>query len=368
MNEDGTFHLYRFAAQANGDLNGDGTVETSLTAEWVDVADAVRYDVQVWAASAAGGPFTLTGLGGVVPSESTKYTFPANTNKWYKFRVRARNAFGAPGAWTENVVVGTTVTPFASYAGVKPAKRSVAPTSPSGLTVTSLPLSNLLNWDACPDADYSYTEIWRNESASGSGASLLATVSSTSFEDSELVTGGFFPEQKFYRIRHVNRSGVASAYSSFKDGTPTQIETNQLKAGSVNGSRILNGAVDTPKMAHGAGFEHATAITASAYGNFGTGTQTIQSVTLNHGGASFVEIYGEFKNISGAARTFSVTIETPTDTIRARSCTVGPDEVVTITDNDVNPSGSSTVYRLRVQSDDSTNNVRDRYLRAVSRW
>jgi hypothetical protein len=248
-------------AQDNQDVNGDGTVDIAITADWNDVAGAVRYDVEVSSAASSGGAFSVTGLGGVAPSGTTKFTFRANTNKFYKVRVRARNAFGAPGNWTTSIVVASTSTAFSSFAGFRPVKKPSYSTSISvGMSSVALGIRVYFNsW--IEDADYLRTDVFFSTSPTPtlnqftiptcviSGAASL-TVSA--FQNVDL----WAPGQTVYGwYRNVDRSGnktdwvacVGSPVAALKfDGqyiSAASIARASLKDRLINSSALATSAV-----------------------------------------------------------------------------------------------------------------------------
>lgn len=187
--------------QDNTDLNGDGIVDIALTFDWSNVVDsagnpAASYEVEISRGTSSGGPFTV--ISGHSTSTISRTRFAANNNYYYRCRARAISFSGAAGSWSgySNVV--------------KPAKKTVGPSAPTGLSSRPYPLRVELGWDDCPDADYAYTEVWSaNENNFGS-ASLMANVFGRTYSDGNFpFTNG--PWDRWYWIYHVNKSGIRSA-------------------------------------------------------------------------------------------------------------------------------------------------------------
>lgn len=195
--------------QDNQDVNGDGAVDVSFTVSWVAPADAVMHNVEVSMSATSGGAFTVTGKGGTTPL--TQYSFKANTNKYYKVRVQALNAYGQPGAWTTTMfILGNTET-FSTYPGYKPAKKaSFSPAGGVGTPVAVIkPKSFYVYWARCTDADYRETILYRYDSSTGTQEVARGKINGF-VDHNDLVIGRAYQ----YSIEHVDTSGNRSSTSS----------------------------------------------------------------------------------------------------------------------------------------------------------
>ncbi len=292
-------------AQENQDVNGDGKIDIAITGTWLAVTDAVRYEVEVSQSSTSGGTFTVTGKGGLTSNLS--FTFAANTNKYYKMRVRAYNAYGVAGSWTTVIVTGSgTGAAFSSWTGFKPAKKGAISVSSWGLFIQPHPLGVWMTWQAVTDEDYAFTEIGVHSSRTGTPSVSARTNHNEFIFQFAEPTGGY---SCYYWIRHVNTSGVPGPWlgagTSTTDG---QLETTGyvLTAGIAPGSISTNSSVTA-----------ATSVACAA----GTET-TIMSLTLATGTAAkglaaSVIIYGSCRHISGAANTMSLALKNGTTTLMA---------------------------------------------------
>ena len=153
---------------------------------WNAVSGATSY--RVFRSESRGSGYSLLGT-----TTATSYTNTgAAVGKTYYYRVKAVNRDGMASAYS-NIVSGKA--------------KAAAPAAPSVTAGNSSTGKPRLTWKAVSGA-VSY-RIYRSESR-GTGYSLLGTTSSTSYVN----TGAAVGKTYYYRVKAVNRNGMASGYSN----------------------------------------------------------------------------------------------------------------------------------------------------------
>ena len=156
---------------------------------WNAVSGATSY--RVFRSESRGTGYSLLGT-----TTATSYTNTgAAVGKTYYYRVKAVNSVGTSGY--SNIVSGKA--------------KAAAPAAPSVTAGNSSTGKPRLTWKAVSGAT-SY-RIYRSESR-GTGYSLLGTTSSTSYVNTGASTGTTY----YYRVKAVNRDGMASGYSNIVSG------------------------------------------------------------------------------------------------------------------------------------------------------
>ena len=160
---------------------------------WKAVSGAVSY--RIYRSESRGTGYSLLGT-----TSSTSYVNTgAAAGKTYYYRVKAVNRDGMASAYS-NIVSGKA--------------KAAAPAAPSVTAGNSSTGKPRLTWKAVSGA-VSY-RIYRSESR-GTGYSLLGTTSSTSYVN----TGAAAGKTYYYRVKAVNRNGMASGYSNIVSGKAT---------------------------------------------------------------------------------------------------------------------------------------------------
>ena len=160
---------------------------------WKAVSGAVSY--RIYRSESRGTGYSLLGT-----TSSTSYVNTgAAAGKTYYYRVKAVNRDGMASAYS-NIVSGKA--------------KAAAPAAPSVTAGNSSTGKPRLTWKAVSGA-VSY-HIYRSESR-GTGYSLLGTTSSTSYVN----TGAAAGKTYYYRVKAVNRDGMASGYSNIVSGKAT---------------------------------------------------------------------------------------------------------------------------------------------------
>ena len=160
---------------------------------WNAVSGAVKYEV--YRSTRQNSGYSLLGT-----TTSTSYVNTgASTGTTYYYRVKAVNRNGLARGYS-NIVSGKA--------------KAAAPAAPSVTAGNSSTGKPRLTWKAVSGA-VSY-RIYRSESR-GTGYSLLGTTSSTSYVN----TGAAAGKTYYYRVKAVNRDGMASGYSNIVSGKAT---------------------------------------------------------------------------------------------------------------------------------------------------
>ena len=169
-------------------IGNSSTGKPQLT--WKAVSGAVKYEV--YRSTRQNSGYSLLGT-----TTSTSYVNTgASTGTTYYYRVKAVNRNGMASAYS-NIVSGKA--------------KAAAPAAPSVTAGNSSTGKPRLTWKAVSGA-VSY-RIYRSESR-GTGYSLLGTTSSTSYVN----TGAAAGKTYYYRVKAVNRDGMASGYSNIVSG------------------------------------------------------------------------------------------------------------------------------------------------------
>ena len=160
---------------------------------WKAVSGAVKYEV--YRSTRQNSGYSLLGT-----TTSTSYVNTgASTGTTYYYRVKAVNRNGMASGYS-NIVSCKA--------------KAAAPAAPSVTAGNSSTGKPRLTWKAVSGA-VSY-RIYRSESR-GTGYSLLGTTTSTSYVN----TGAAGGKTYYYRVKAVNRDGMASAYSNIVSGKAT---------------------------------------------------------------------------------------------------------------------------------------------------
>ena len=160
---------------------------------WKAVSGAVKYEV--YRSTRQNSGYSLLGT-----TTSTSYVNTgASTGTTYYYRVKAVNRNGMASGYS-NIVSCKA--------------KAAAPAAPSVTAGNSSTGKPRLTWKAVSGA-VSY-RIYRSESR-GTGYSLLGTTSSTSYVN----TGAAAGKTYYYRVKAVNRDGMASGYSNIVSGKAT---------------------------------------------------------------------------------------------------------------------------------------------------
>lgn len=211
------------AVSASTVLQADGGVLPSLLVTWTAAAHPFVTSVEIgWRRDLGGSSYT----------DWEAAEVPVSTLRWQlapvavgdDYQVRARAVAGlARSAWT-SAVTGTG------------AADVTAPGVPSSLTATGVTRGVALRWTNPTDTDLRMVEVW--ERAEGSGTSAKIGESFSDF----FVRSGLAPaETAHYKVRAVDRSGNASAFTAEQTGTATLLVSDDLGDEIINAAHIQTG-------------------------------------------------------------------------------------------------------------------------------
>lgn len=205
--------------QANRDLNADGTVDIALRTTFSGgVALAAGYEFQ-WVDSA--------GQTASARADTGTAWFSAVNTRSYQVRWRTISWNGQPGPWS-------------SYSGsVTPSGVVGAPAQPGVFSSTagSYGFSFLLT-SPPTELDYAFSEI----SIDGSNIHTTATYKGSGFFSGTVFTGGVITSRTIY-MRHVNTSGLKSAWRSSNTIVPQTVYPYQTIIGTSSSGSISIGSL-----------------------------------------------------------------------------------------------------------------------------
>jgi hypothetical protein len=287
--------------QVTADTDQDGTLDTGLSVAFTAPASGrapKKYYVEIWRRKGDKGTDGNNVTGYTLWKDfNTKVlsrTFRANAQYFHKARITpltSNDIDGTPSAYT-------TV-------GVQPAGIVAGPTAPAAFDFRSLPLGVEVVWPACPDVDYAYTEITFlhnpgdtpgvNETPYATGIQF----NSASYGRVRLYIGLYY--DGFLWLRHVNKSGKKSAWVQNLDRFYAyQIDTVSIGDWQITRTKIENDTLTIPFAA-----ADNTSLSIAA-GN------TVSAISVTAGSSADTDVVAlntSFKNTSGGARTFDVSIE-----------------------------------------------------------
>lgn len=203
--------------QANRDVDKDGTVDIALLTTFSGgVAGATGYEVE-WVDSA--------GQTASARADTGKFWFKANTIRSYQARWRAYDWTNAPGNWS-------------SYtSSVTPAGTVGAPATPSTVGCSAYVLGLIVSWAAPSELDYAYSEVAILSSAgTPSTADIIGTTTGQRLRILE--NGGL----KYAYVRHVNTSGLKSAWAGATATQPGDLTSDEYQNSSVGRAALASGA------------------------------------------------------------------------------------------------------------------------------
>ena len=230
----------------------DGSIISRILVSWTSAGEPniAGYEVQ-WKRSTDSEWFNTTTTPATILST---YVSPVDDGIVYNVRVRTLRSNGQRSAWLtgSETVVGKTA----------------PPTAPSALVVTPASGALFIGWSSCPDADFSYTEVWESALNDRSVAGRLGEVTGTVLTRSGLSAG----DVRYYWVRHFDTSGNVSAWypSSATGGV----------AGTAGGASLGTNAVNTINIVNAAVTDVTSAYTAASVVLAAGGWATVQTITV----------------------------------------------------------------------------------------
>ena len=188
------------------------------TLKWKAVSGAAKYEV--YRARSLNGDYIKYSTTTGTAYTNTSYIENGNT---YYYKVRALDASGTAGAWSSIV----SVTYRAASTGTLP-----APTVTGGNDAQGRPT---LKWNAVSGA--AKYEVYRARSRSGEYIKY-STVTGTSYTNTSYIEDG---NTYYYKVRALDASGTAGAWSSIVSVTYRAASTGTLPAPTVTGGNDAQG-------------------------------------------------------------------------------------------------------------------------------
>ena len=188
------------------------------TLKWKAVSGAAKYEV--YRARSLNGDYIKYSTTTGTAYTNTSYIENGNT---YYYKVRALDASGTAGAWSSIV----SVTYRAASTGTLP-----APTVTGGNDAQGRPT---LKWNAVSGA--AKYEVYRARSRSGEYIKY-STVTGTSYTNTSYIEDG---NTYYYKVRALDASGTAGAWSSIVSVTYRAASTGTLPAPTVTGGNDSQG-------------------------------------------------------------------------------------------------------------------------------
>ena len=212
-----------------------------VTVSWVEVANAVRYELMVW--WDAGTGWQRLDDGGLTGTTFTHSGVTVGTT--YYYTVRAVDANGAASAWsafatatpassaTETPDPNATATPTAT---VTPDANATATATPAAtLTLTAQAQAGAgrvtVSWIAAANAVRYELMVWWD---GGTGWQRLddGGLTGTTFTHSDVTVGTTY----YYTVRAVDANGAASAWSAYDSATVSTLPAPELTAQAEAGT------------------------------------------------------------------------------------------------------------------------------------
>lgn len=252
----------------NQDVDKDGSIDIALQGtcglpSGATVGEVADYEFEWSEASSAGGTYTVRET---TTSPTGRSAIKANSEKFYKMRVRAISWNGTKGNWS------------ALSAAIQPSGTTGAPASPTigSPGLVSVPGGFEINWFQPTELDYAFTEIaWLGSPGTPTSAAVF-------FASSARHNYVFFPEPTIAAhiyVRHVNTSGLRSGWTYFGSVTPSRFIR-------MDGSNF--GTSNSASVNAGLGTKTFLCLTFKA-------TSNTAGVTINLGGQSWTVDYEDQK-------------------------------------------------------------------------
>ncbi len=224
---DGTTTTAPTNLQIAGDtfVSADGTFNASFNVSWTASADAfVDHYVVEWKKTSASDYF----------SQATK-TSPLQiinleNSAQYNVRVKAVNELAVSSSYL-------TSTPTAAV-------DTTAPSAPTSASATGVFAQINLSWTNPAQKDFSHVDVYRSDTSNGT-YTLIGNTDGTTFQDGNLGNAA----TKFYKLKAVDFTGNASAFSSEVTSTTTQIPTGSIADNAIGTAQIADDAITIDQIA-----------------------------------------------------------------------------------------------------------------------
>ena len=218
-------------------LNSDGTFNTAFNVAWTDADDAFTdHYVVEWKKSSDSNYFTMDA------KASPAVITGLQNSQQYNVRVKAVNEIG----------VSSTYISSAPTAAVD----TTAPSVPSPVSASGQYQHISISWTNPTQKDLSHIDVYRSTSSGGT-YSLIGKTDGTVFIDDDLANAATF----YYKVKAIDFTGNASAFSSVVNATTTTIAAGDLGNEAVGTSNIQDDAVTNALIATDAVNQDSIALT-----------------------------------------------------------------------------------------------------------
>jgi hypothetical protein len=206
-------------------LNSDGTFNTAFNVAWTDADDAFTdHYVVEWKKASETNYFTMDA------KASPAVITGLQNNQQYNVRVKAVNEIG----------VSSTYISSAPTAAVD----TTAPSVPSSVSASGQYQHISIKWTNPTQKDLSHIDVYRSTSSGGT-YSLIGNTDGTVFIDDDLGNAETF----YYKVKAIDFTGNASAFSSVANATTTTIAAGDLGNDAVGTGNIQDDAITNALIA-----------------------------------------------------------------------------------------------------------------------
>jgi len=206
-------------------LNSDGTFNTSFNVAWTDADDAFTdHYVVEWKKTSDSNYFTMDA------KASPAVITGLQNNQQYNVRVKAVNEIGVSSTY---IVAAPTA-----------AVDTTAPDAPSPVSASGQYQHISISWTNPTQKDLSHIDVYRSTSSGGT-YSLIGNTDGTVFIDDDLGNAETF----YYKVKAIDFTGNASAFSSVANATTTTIAAGDLGNDAVGTGNIQDDAITNALIA-----------------------------------------------------------------------------------------------------------------------
>ena len=238
-------------------LNSDGTFNTAFNVAWTDADDAFTdHYVVEWKKASDSNYFTMDA------KASPAVITGLQNSQQYNVRVKAVNEIG----------VSSTYISSASTAAVD----TTAPSVPSSVSASGQYQHISISWTNPTQKDLSHIDVYRSTSSGGT-YSLIGNTDGTVFIDDDLGNAETF----YYKVKAIDFTGNASAFSSVANATTTTIAAGDLGNDAVGTGNIQDDAVTNALIATDAVNQDSIAANAVTATEIVAGTITATEIASN---------------------------------------------------------------------------------------
>jgi hypothetical protein len=238
-------------------LNSDGTFNTTFNVAWTDADDAFTdHYVVEWKKTSDSNYFTMDS------KASPAVITGLQNNQQYNVRVKAVNEIGVSSTY---IVAAPTA-----------AVDTTAPDVPSSVSASGQYQHISISWTNPTQKDLSHIDVYRSTSSGGT-YSLIGNTDGTVFIDDDLANSATF----YYKVKAIDFTGNASAFSSVANSTTTTIAAGDLGNDVVGTGNIQDDAVTNALIATDAVNQDSIAANAVTAVEIVSGTITATEIAAN---------------------------------------------------------------------------------------